>query len=429
MAKIYFKTFGCAVNFSESEVMKGLLQKVQFEILSKIDEAYCVVVNICTVRGNETALKAIMDLKREYPHKKIVIAGCITLDIAREIRKIVPDCSMVSTHNIKDIVQVVEETINDNPIEVLAKPDKAVPKIGMPRVRKNKAIGVVPISSGCKGNCAYCSVKLVKGDLFSYPEEKILEEMQRAVTQGCKEIWITAQDTAAFGLDKDKKSRLPELLRKIVKIPGDYKIRVGMMNPDHVLPVMDDMIRAFESDKIFKFLHMPLQSGNDWILKQMGRKYSTRQFKNIVESFRQHIPKITISTDVICGFPGETKVQHKESIEFINNVIKPDALNVSKFRARPGTEAASMEPVFGAEIKERSAYASSLFEWTAFQHNKKWVKWEGDVIIDEKGKDSTYVGRNFAYKPVIIEEKLKIGDVVKVRIVNATKQDLRGVLI
>ena len=302
--------------------MKGLLQKMQFEILSKIDEAYCIVVNICTVRGNTTALKAIKDLKREYPHKKMVVAGCITQDIAGEIRKIIPDCSMVSTHNIKDIVQVVEETINDNPIEVLAKPDKEFPKIGMPRVRKNRAIGVVPISSGCKGNCAYCSVKLVKGDLFSYPEEKILEEMQRAVTQGCREIWITAQDTAAYGLDKDKKSKLPELLKKIVKIPGDYKIRVGMMNPNNVLPVMDEMIRAFESDKIFKFLHIPLQSGNDWILKQMGRKYSTRQFKNIVESFRQHIPKITISTDVICGFPGETKIQHKESIEFINNTIK-----------------------------------------------------------------------------------------------------------
>jgi MiaB-like tRNA modifying enzyme len=429
MAKIYFKTFGCAVNFSESEVMKGLLKKAQFEIVRDVKEAYCVVFNICTVKGNATALKAIRDMKGEYPHKKIVVAGCITHDIAPQIRKIVPEASLVGTHNMKDIVSVVEETINDNPIEVLARPEKQEPKICMPRIRRNSKVAIVPIASGCKGSCAYCSVRLVKGGLFSYPEGMILEEAQKAVTQGCREIWITAQDTAAYGLDREKKSQLPQLLGRISKIPGNFKVRVGMMNPDHALPVLDDMIRAFENDKIFKFLHIPLQSGNEWILKQMGRKYTLKQFQNIVESFRASIPKITISTDVICGFPGETKIQHKESMEFINSIVMPDVLNVSRFRARPGTEAAAMEnPVFGAEIKERSRHASSMYEWNAFQKNKKWIGWEGDVIIDEIGKDKTVVGRNFAYKPVILEEKLKIGDIARVRIVNATRFDLRGVL-
>ena len=159
----------------------------------------------------------------------------------------------------------------------------------------------------------------------------------------------------------------------------------------------------------------------------MKRKYSTKQFKNIVEAFRASFPKITISTDIICGFPGETKIQFKESIDFITEVIKPDLLQVSKFRVRPGTDAASMEPVFNAEINERSKTASSLFEWVAFKNSKQWVGWSGDIIIDEIGTDGTSVGRNYAYKPIIINEKLKMGDVVKVKIVNSTKYELRGV--
>lgn len=191
-----------------------------------------------------------------------------------------------------------------------------------------------------------------------------------------------------------------------------------------------EMVRAFQNDKVFKFLHMPIQSGNDWMLRQMGRRYSTKQFREIVDAFRAQIPMITVATDIICGFPGETKIQFKESIDFITEVIKPDILNISRFRARPGTEAAAMENQnTGAEARERSRAAASLFEWSAFRNNKRWVGWSGEVIIDEKGKDNTMIGRNFAYRPIVLQEKLRIGDSAKAKIVSTTIYDLRGILI
>ena len=161
MVKIYFDTSGCSLNFSETEAMKGLLKKAEFELVENPEEAFVIVVNICTVKGTFNALRVIRRLYEEFSNKKYVIAGCITKNIIPEIKEIVPDSSLISTHNIKEIVSVIEETINDNPVELLARSEEE--KIGLPRVRKNPIIGIIPISSGCLGYCSYCSVKLVKG--------------------------------------------------------------------------------------------------------------------------------------------------------------------------------------------------------------------------------------------------------------------------
>ena len=434
MAKVWFKTFGCPTNFSESEAMIGLLQKAGFELAKSIDEAYVIVLNICTVKGNTTALREIRNAVKDYPNKKLIIAGCITSDIIPEIREITEDASLIGTHNIKDIVSVAEETINDNPINAIIPPENPDIKVSLPKIRQKPSIAIVPICSGCNGKCTYCSVRIVKGKLFSYPMEAIIEECHRAVTRGCKEIWITSQDTASYMVDREKKSRLPELVKRVAKIPGDFKIRVGMMNVNTIRPVIDDMIEAFKMEKVFKFLHLPAQSGNDEILRKMGRGYSTRQFKNTIMQFRDFIPDITISTDIICGFPGEAKDQFKDSVKLIEE-IEPDVLNVSKFRSRPGTEAAEMkERVDGEEVKRRSKMITSAFEWTAYKKNKEWLGKAGDIIIDEQGKEgtNTIVGRNYAYRPVVVDnpgKKLKIGDTVKVKIIGYSKHDLRGELI
>lgn len=424
MEKIHFKTFGCTVNFSESEIMQGILVKTGFKIVDKIEEADVIVLNICTVKGENKALKKIRLVREKFPYKKLIIAGCITKTIIKEAKNIAPDAGLVNTHNIREIVSVVEETLNDNPITLMAKIKEI--KLNLPRVMKNKIVGIVPISSGCNYKCTYCSVTYVKGRLFCYPVEDIIKQVRSHLKNGVKEIWITSQDNGAYNI---KKKNIVDLLKEIIKVEGDFKIRLGMINPNHVIKIVDDLIEIYKNDKMFKFLHIPVQSGNNGILKLMDRKYLIEDFKKIIKNIREKIPEITISTDIICGFPTETKEQFMDSVNLIKE-IKPDVLNISRFIARPNTKSAEMEQLQGGEIKDRSRYLTSIFEWIAYEQNKKWKNWSGYVLIDEYGKDNTFIGRNFAYKPVIVKDVENIfGRKVKVKIIDVTKFDLRGMVV
>ncbi|MFC1769139.1 radical SAM protein, partial [Nanoarchaeota archaeon] len=195
--------------------------------------------------------------------------------------------------------------------------------------------------------------------------------------------------------------------------------RVGMMNPQYLLPILDDYISIFKNPKVYKFLHIPVQSGSDEVLKKMSREYSVRDFKEIVKKFREEIPDITISTDIICGFPEEELV---EDIEF-------DVLNISKFAPRANTKAARMKQLSGEVIKERSRRMTELYLKYAEKRNSNWIGWEGDIVIDEVGKDNTMVGRNYAYKEVVLKSKHSLGEKVKVKIKKATPFYLGAELI
>jgi len=429
MEKIYIKTHGCSNNFSESEAMAGILSKDGFEIVDGPSDADVIILNVCTVKGEVIALKSIRQVKEQYPYKKIVIAGCITPKLANEVKEIGPDMSLISTHNISNIRSVVEETMNDDPVEELSMNQN--PKIGLPRKRRNPIVGIIPISSGCNQGCSYCSVILIKGKLLSYLEDKIIAEAKACLKEGCKELWITSQDTVNYGLDKEEKSRLPELIKKICELEGDFMIRLGMMNPTLLIPVADEMVSAFNNPKVFKFLHIPVQSGSDIILQKMNRKYTVEQFKELISKFRNAVNDLTISTDIIVGFPGETDMQFQESLALIKE-IKPDVLNISRYIPRPGTKAYEMEnPVDGNTAKERSITMTNTFDWIALDNNKKWKGWEGSIVVDEKGKKGTgtFVGRNLSYKPVVVEGEFNLGDKLKVKIVDTTTWDLRGQVV
>jgi len=223
-------------------------------------------------------------------------------------------------------------------------------------------------------------------------------------------------------------TNLVALLKEIVAIDKKFMIRIGMMNPNHALEMLNDLIEIYKNEKIFKFIHIPVQSGNNDILKMMKRKYTVEDFTKIVDTFRNSFDKITISTDIIAGFPTETKEQFQESVRLIDR-IKPDVVNISRYSARPGTDAAKMEQLKGEETKERSRSLTQSFDWAAFRVNKTWEKWSGTILIDEVGKNDTSVGRNFAYKPIVVKGIYKLGDEIKVKILDVTKHYLIGVKI
>ncbi len=423
MVRVNFTTQGCSSNLRESEIMMGLLDNSGHQIVNEENNSDINVVNICTVRGDNTALREIRRLKNLNPEKKLVVAGCITESIVPKIKEIDEKISFVNTHNLGKITTVVENSVNGTVLELLDK--KYEQKVNLPSVRKNPVVGIVPILNGCNYFCTFCSTKLVKGKLFSYPMDAIKQDVKEHLKAGCKEIWITSNDTGAYMVEQGGKQKLSELLDQILSIPLDFKVRVGMMNPGNTIPILDKLIGIYKHPKMFKFLHVPLQSGSDEVLKLMNRRYSVEDFIKIVRAFRAEIPEITISTDMIVGFPSETEAQFEESLKLLK-MVRPDVVNLSRYAAREGTIAAKMNPVSALTLKERSKIMTDLYRKTAAENNKKWIGWEGRILIDEKGKNDSWVGRNYCYKPVIMKGDFKLGDEIYVKIYEATSFDLRG---
>lgn len=425
MANIFVQTFGCSANFAEGEIIKGLLSDSNYNIVQTKEKADVIILNICTVKGNQNALKEIKKTKQDFPNNKLIIAGCIPIDIVPEVRKIAYDVSFVNTHNINQIVTVVEEALSDNPIEILTKTN--LERINLPRIRHNPVVGIIPISNGCDSACTFCSVKFIKGNTKSYAPEIIINEVKQCVTDGCKEIWLTSQDTGCYGHDIN--TNVVELLKRIIQVEGDFKIRLGMANPKHIKNYYKDLVEVYKSNKMFKFLHIPVQSGSDFILEKMRREHTSQDYVKIIDYFRQQIPEMTFSTDIICGFPGETKEMFEQTLELIKTT-KTEVVNISRFSARERTIAEKMlNQVSEAEKKQRSTELTNLFWHISQEQNKKWIDWEGEIIINEKGKNNEWLGRNYAYKQVVVHGNFSLGQRLNVKITDATKFAIKAIVL
>jgi len=422
---IFIQTHGCSNNFYETEIMMGILTKNKFKIVTDPEDSDIIIINICTVKGVETALRTIRVIKEKFPDKKLIIAGCISKDIIPEIRKIDENAPLVNTHNITGIIEVIEELTQGNILESLARTKET--KINLPKINLNKVIGIVPIASGCVDHCAYCSVKLIKGHIYSYPKEKIIEEIKKNLKNNCKEIWLTSQDNGSYGLDEGE-YKLIDLMKEILKIRADFKVRLGMLNPRHALQMLDGLIEIYQDNKMFKFIHLPVESGNNEILTLMKRKYNIFEFRDMIDKLRNKVENITIATDMIVGFPGETEIQFHDSLQLISE-IKPEILNISRFHPRPNTRAFKMKQIDTRKVKNRSREMTWLFNKIAEKQNQKWLNWEGGVLIDGKGKHGTFIGRNFAYKQVVLRGNFNLGDKVRVKIKEVTTHYLRGEII
>jgi MiaB-like tRNA modifying enzyme len=304
-----------------------------------------------------------------------------------------------------EIVNIANRVADGEKIIALENALEAKPSLDLPRLRLNPVISIVPVSYGCLGSCAYCCVVFARGRLRSYSREEIVNRVRKDLASGAKEVWITAQDTASYGLDK--KTSLAELLGNLCKIEGDFKVRVGMMTPNIALSILKELVRSFRDEHVFKFLHLPVQSGDDKVLERMHRSYSVDDFRKIVDAFRGEFPSLTLSTDIICGFPGESEEAFDRTLGLIEGV-RPDVVNVSKFFARPRTLALEMKEEFVPyhEVKRRSARAAALVKRVSLEKNREWTDWTGEILVDEKGKiPDSWIGRNFAYKPVVAKSQ------------------------
>ncbi len=425
MTIIYIETSGCSHNFADSEQMAGLLKQAQFELTENIEEADLIIFNTCTVKSpTESAFFTRLDqIKKQFPHKTILIAGCIAQTDPKKLK----GYPLLGTKQIHRVVEIVEEALHENIVQMLETGE--MPPLNLPRIRKNPAVYILPISRGCLGACTFCKTKAARGNLVSYPLENIKKEVETALAEGVKEIWLTSQDTGCYGFDFNPSTNLAQLLKELVSLPQDFKIRIGMMNPNHLLKFKDEFLEVFSSPKIFKFVHLPLQSGDNQILKSMKRNYTVEEYKELVKAIRTSFPEVTLATDIIVGYPGETDEQNWNSLTLIRQ-LSPEVVNISRFWPRPGTKAAELKALDTEIVQHRSRIIADVCRNISKLRNERWPDWEGGIIIDQQGKEpNQWIGRNFSYKPVLVQGNLKLGDLVKVKIKKATDWDLRGEII
>ncbi|HXW02010.1 MAG TPA: tRNA (N(6)-L-threonylcarbamoyladenosine(37)-C(2))-methylthiotransferase [Candidatus Nitrosotenuis sp.] len=420
MAKIWIESYGCSASFADSEMISGLIVNGGHVLASSAKDSDLNLIVTCSVK-DVTANKMVNRIKR-LRSKPLVIAGCLSKAEPKTVERLSPLASLMGPNSIGKTLQIIDSALAGRRQVELA--DTDVTKTGLPKVRLNPAVGIVEIASGCMSECTFCQTKLAKGDLKSYRIGDIVRQVRAEVDDGCKEVWLTSTDNGCYGLDIG--TTLPELVDKVAEIPEEFMIRVGMMNPMYMPKIRDGLLKSFESGKVYKFLHVPVQAGSDQVLHDMKRGHTAETFRDLVKKFRSKFGKFTISTDIIVGFPTETQEDFEKTISLLEET-RPDVVNLSRYSQRPGTKAAQMTQIDVAQVKQRSRQIFEILNKIALENNEKWIGWQGEVLFNEQTDDAVR-GRNFAYKSVFVDEPVKVGQKKLVTINKATSHGLYGTI-
>lgn len=423
--KVYIETFGCTFNQGDSQIMAGLLQENQTKIVPKPEDADVIIINTCYVKHptEQKILNRIKRVQEQFQDKKLIISGCMVEIDPEKLKKAAPTAGWIGPRQIKSTPDVVQSCFNGESTRIIGHGTEI--KAGLPKIRFDPLVHIVQICEGCDGRCTYCCTRFARGKLQSYPIEIIKKEVEEAVNEGCIEIQLTAQDTAAYG--KETGETLPELIKEITTIPGNFKLRIGMLHPKSIMGNVDELIDAFKHKNVYKFIHIPIQSGSDSILSDMNRGHTVSQFREIISKFKEEIPGISIATDIIVGYPTETDEDFEDTLNVIRD-IKPDFIHISKYKHRPMTLSSSLPEIDYKLMKRRSKALNDLKTKILYENNLSEIGKTHELLITEKGSKGGYIGRTNSYKPVVVSDA-KIGDFVKVKIEEATSTYLKGYIM
>jgi threonylcarbamoyladenosine tRNA methylthiotransferase CDKAL1 len=376
--RVFIETYGCRYNFGDTVKLVEILKNKGSTIVESAEGADSVIINTCTVVGpTERRMLRRLSLYRD---SDLYVTGCMPA-VQREA-----------------IFSVCTPTIL--PSELIHEAYRNIRNVG------SGGVAIVQVSRGCVGTCTYCITRMARGPLKSFPEDQIRDEMCAHALAGTPEIQITAQDISCWGKDIGKS--LPSLLQKFDDIPGRFMIRVGMMNPGTVKGILDDLVDAYAGNRIFKFLHLPVQSGSDSVLKRMGREYTVSDFEEIVARFKQRYPEITLATDMIVGFPGETDEDFSQSLDLIDRIC-PQKVNITRYSARPFTPISSEKDFPDWIKKERSRIMNARAEQVYACINQGYLNKQTDFIVTEQIKKGSVMARSPNYLGIILNESLPLG--------------------
>lgn len=406
---------GCAANFGDGERIARALaaQHPNSRILFSLPDRStpenapdAIYLNVCTVKGNAGAIKLLRNALEAFPEADIFITGCAPKDFREEVARITDKVTYTSREEVTARFRLNGR--ND-------------------ALRESPYVGIVNIEEGCLDACAFCSTHLVKGRLRSYSPEAIEHQVQRLVDDGCKEIQLTGQDCACYGFDIG--TDLAELTQRILThVTGKYKIRLGMGNPRHIRPYQDALLDCFADERLYKFIHVPVQSGSDRVLAAMNRRHTVEDYTRVADAIAERFgDRFTLSTDLIVGHPGESPADFEQTLRLVERT-RPTVANITRYVPRPGTPAARYEagaspeyaPVPDSVKHERSAILAATFQRIAEENNRKWVGTECTVVTEKRGhREGTTICRNDAYRPVAVQGDYPAGTSLQVRITGA----------
>ncbi len=409
MKKVFIETYGCTLNQADSDIMESILTaegytvdrgKTNYKTIEKYDH---VIINTCTVK-KPTEQKIIDRLEHLSQMKnRLIVTGCLASASPEMVRKAVPHAKIINTKEIVNILNIINP--KTAPLQAFEKPLLLKPT--------GSIISRIPISEGCLSNCSFCETKFARGPLKSFDTDVLLKTIELSVKSGSKEIELTSQDVGAYGADR--KTNIAELVSKASKLPGEFMMRIGMLNPEHLNKYLDELILAYKSPKLFKFIHLPIQSGSDVVLKDMKRRYTIEEIRYYVEELRKKVKNISIATDIIVGYPSESKKDFMATKKLLLE-LKPTITNISKFWQRPHASASNLKQLSQINIKERSTTLSRVVRAMQTKEYSKLIGKKEKVLITENN-DGYFSGRDIYYRPIAIKgQNLKLGEFVNVRI-------------
>jgi len=485
--KIYIKTYGCTANHADSRYMAEAVTRIGHTLCDEAD-ADMIIVNTCTVTEC-TEQRVLSYIQRHRNRKDMIVAGClpaaqpeymcqlgidkfITPRTLSDITNLIPEnitnlipkntvpsfasqdhlptstaiaapvetmgCGHTTIHNhlptstaiaAQDSLFLHTKCVVHNHLPTstaIAAQDslflhtKCVVHNHLPT---STAIAAVNIATGCIGDCSYCIVKKARGELTSKPIPEIKQEVIKLISNGIWEIQLAGQDTACYGMDTG--SSLPELLHELSNIQGDFRIRVGMMNPAAAKNITGELIEAYQNEKIYKFLHLPVQSGSDTILEDMQRHYKTEDYRKIISAFRSSYPDGIVSTDFIVGYPTETEEDFQHTLALLRE-MQAFKVNITRFSARPHTKASQLKEISSGIKKERSRKLTKEHHRIAEQILHRYIGKTCKVTVTKRGKNNTSVTRDDNYRYIVIKEKLPLSSHHRVKITDAAVTYLVG---
>lgn len=383
--RVWIESYGCSYNERDGEILAAVLEGQGCSLVSRPEDADLVVINTCTVTA--ATERAMMRRIRENLGREIILTGC--LPIARqEMVRLAGGPGVIFPRDIHRAFDSLESP-------------------------PHSPSGTVQVAEGCNGNCSYCITRIARGRVKSVPLEQVIRQVRSAVAGGIAEIRLTGQDVAAYGHDTG--GSLKHLLTSVVVEPGDFMVRVGMMNPASVIPVLHDLPVAWDHPKVFRFIHLPAQSGSARVLEGMNRGHSPDDVKCIVREFRDRMPDLFLMTDIICGFPGETDDDFSATCELVRH-LRPDKVNITRFSKRPGTPAAQLSDFPDRTKKDRSRALQRLAEEIYHEKNADIIGSVVPVIVTEVVREGSVTCRTPSYRGVVVRGRFPVGTRLNVRV-------------
>ena len=433
--KVAFSTLGCRVNQYESEAMAEKFIREGYEVVDFSEIADVYVINTCTVTnmGDKKSRQIISKARRLNNNAIIAVVGCYSQMAPKEVSEIEGVDVVLGTRNKGDVVYYVNKARDEEKVQVHVEgvlKNKKFEDLNIEEYQ-DKTRAFLKIQDGCNRFCTYCAIPYARGSVCSKEPRKVIDEVKKLASHGFKEVILSGIHTASYGLDLDGNITLIDLIEDIEKIHGIERVRIGSIEPAFFTNEVIEKIKGFK--KLCPHFHLSLQSGCNTVLKRMNRRYTAEEYEHIVNILRDNIKDVSISTDVIVGFPGETEEEFNETYKFLKR-IKLTKTHIFKYSPRKGTRAAEMKGQLDGKIKEeRSKALIALNDINEENFIKKYINKNVKVLLEQevKEKENIFEGYTENYIKVQVEkpENIKSGDIIECKIEKAHKDFAEGKII